>query len=153
MPSECHDGHWTKRVPFELKEFQEAAGAHTGMQTSKAETDTPVSYIEDVIIPDNLKSGKITRIRIRVNHVNAVTLEALRFYKDAKAGDYESSSCKIFDTIGLYPAGLVDDDEYNIDLNIDFILAAEGKLYYAPQWSAACGNVQFYIVIEGETFE
>lgn len=153
MPEECGDGQWTKRVAFELKELQEAAAAHTGFSTSKAENDTPVAYLDDVVIPDTLKTGKITRIRIRLNWANAVTLEALRFYKAAKDGDYESSSSKIYDTMADYPAGLVDDDEYNIDLDIDFILGEEGKIYYAPQWSGACGNIQGYLIIEGETFE
>lgn len=152
MPSECGDGQWTKRVSFRMLELQEAAAAHTGFTTSKAEADTP-AYTLTTKDPDTLKQGIIKRIHIRLNWANAVTLEAVRLYRGAKAGDYESDSNKLFDSIAYYPAGLTDDDEYDFEVEIPFKLIEEGKIYYGCQWSAASGNIQGYIEVTGETFE
>jgi len=150
MPKLCLDGNWTKKTTFRYAELQEAAAAHTGFTTSKAENDTP-AYTLSVKDPDNLKEGRLTRIHMRFNFANAVTLEAVRIYAGAKAGDYESSSQKLYDSTKDYPAGLTDDDEYDIEVDIDFKLLEEGKIYYGVQWSAASGNIQGYLVVEGET--
>jgi len=152
MPKECLDGRWTKRSLFVLKEFQEAAGTHTGFTTSKADTDTPVSSFSTVINPDTLTHGVITQIRIKLNWANAVTLEAFRLWEDAQAGDYESNALKIFDS-DEYVASLNDDEEYVFDVYIPFILKTAGTMYYAPQWSAACGNIQGHVTIKGEVWQ
>jgi len=150
-PEFCGDGAWTKKIAFLFRELLEAAGAHTGFQTSKAETDEPAAVFTDTN-PDTLKSGIISRIHIRLNWANAVTLTAIRIYEAAKAGDYESGMHKLFDS-KEHVVSLVDDDEYVFYVGIPFILATEGTLYYAPEWSAACGNIQGYVAVEGDTFE
>lgn len=145
-------GRWTKRDIFILKELQETAGAHTGFETSKSDTDTPVSYFSTIVDPDTVKSGVITQIRIKLNWANAVTLEAFRIWEAAKAGDYESNSRKIFDS-DEFVAALNDDEEYVFDVHIPFKLDSAGVLYYAPQWSAACGNIQGHVTVKGEVYQ
>jgi hypothetical protein len=150
MPKSGLEGRWTKTCRFDFSEFQETAGSHTNFETSKAETDTPVGTLTTKN-PDTLKSGTILRIHIRLNWANAVTLTALRIYQAAKAGDYESSLNKLYDSKADYPAGLTDNGEYEIEANLPFILESEGSFYYAPEWSGACGNIQGYIQLSGET--
>ena len=151
-PRERKEGTWTTRKPFFFKVFQEAAGAHSDLTTSKVATDTPTAYFS-IVIPDTIKSGRINRIHIRLNWVNAVTLDELRIYQAAKAGDYESNMNLLW-TSDDHIAALVDDDEYVIkNLSIDFNLEAEGTLYYAPTWSGACGNIQGFITVSGELYE
>lgn len=152
MPKECLDGRWTKRSLFILKEFQEASGTHTGFTTSKVDTDTPVSYFSTVVKPDTLVEGVITQIRVKLNWVNAVTLEALRLWEDAQAGDDESNALKIFDS-DEYVASLNDNEEYVFDVYIPFILKTAGRMFYAPQWSAACGNIEGHVTIKGEVWQ
>jgi len=152
MPLLCQDGNWTKRTLFVLKELLEAAGAHTGFQTSKADTDTPVSYFSTVVNPDTLMHGVITEIRIKLNWAAAETLEAFRLWEDAQAGDYESNSLKIFDS-DEYVANLTDDEEAVFHVYIPFILKTAGRMYYAPQWSGACGNIQGHATVKGEVWQ
>jgi len=146
------DGNWTKRSLFALKELLEAAGSHTGFQTSKADTDTPVSFLSTVVNPDTLIHGVITQIRIKLNWANAVTLEALRLWSDAQAGDYESNALKLFDS-DEYITSLNNDEEYVFNVYIPFILATAGKMFYAPQWSGACGNIQGHVTVKGEVWQ
>jgi hypothetical protein len=150
MPKSGLEGRWTKTCRFDFSEFLETAGAHTNFSTSKAETDTPVGTLTTKN-PDTLKSGTILRIHLRANWANAVTLTALRFYQAAKAGDYESSLNKLYDSLTDYPAGLIDDDEYDLEVYLPFILESEGTFYFAPEWSGACGNASFYFQLSGET--
>lgn len=145
-------GRWTKRGIFILKELQETSGSHTGFETSKADTDTPVSKFSTVVNPDTLRLGVITQIRIKLNWANAVDLEAFRLWEAAKAGDYESNSRKLFDS-DEYTPSLNDDEEYVFDVYIPFMLDKVGEMYYAPQWSAACGNIQGHVTVKGEVFE
>lgn len=151
-PEFCGDGAWTKKYAFIYRELLETAGVHAGFQTNKAETDAPAALFTNTD-PDTLKSGIIKRIHIRLNWANAVTLTAIRIYAASKTDDYESSMHKLYDSKADYPAGLTDNDEYDLEMEIPFILETEGTLYYAPEWSAACGNIQGYIAVEGETFE
>jgi len=147
---QAKSGDWGETIrEFHAYELQEAAGAHTNFTTSKSATDTPVGYFTTGTYPTGFREGRIFLIHIHLNWANAVTLEALRIYQHAAAGDYESSYHKRWDSIVDYPAGLVDDDEYFIYCNIPFYLQTPTAIYYAPQWSGACGNIQGVIEVSG----
>ena len=150
--SSARAGRWTKRDIFIFKELQETAGAHAGFETSKADTDTPAAYFSTIVDPDTCKSGMITQIRIKLNWTNAVVLQAFRLWEAAIAGDYESNSRKIFDS-EEYVVALNDDEEYVFDVNIPFKLDAAGVMYYAPQGSAACGNIAGHVTVKGEVYQ
>jgi len=147
------DGVWTKIAPVVFEEFLEAAGAWPAITTSYAETDTP-AQVFSVVSPDTIKAGILKRIQIRLNWANAVTLTAIRIYEAAKAGNYESRMHKIFDSTDLFPAGITDDDEIDIqDLEIPFTLEGAGILYIACEWSAAPGNTNGYVRVSGIPLE
>jgi len=115
-------------------------------------TDTPVSSFSTIVDPDTVRSGRILQIRIKLNWTNAVTLEAFRLWEAAKSGDYESNGRKIFDS-DEYVASLNDDEEYVFNVDIPFKLDTAGTMYYAPQWSAACGNIQGQVTVKGEVYQ
>jgi len=148
MPKYCGTGRWTEDEIFIFKEFQETSGTKAEFTTSKAETDEPAYYFVDVVKPDTLKAGVITQIRIKQNWVAGETLEAVRLYEGAVAGNYESNSKKIFDS-DEYIASLNDDEEYVFDVNIPFHLDTIGRMYFGFQWSGACGNIQGHITVKG----
>lgn len=148
MPKVCLGGRWTKRVAFKYSELQEAAAA-AKFNTDQTKTDTPTLKLNDVRVPDTLKSGIIKRIHYRINPANAVTY-TLRIWAAAIDNDYESNLNLLYES----PSGQVDDEDYDrSELSIPFVLAAEGDMYYSIDWSAASGNVQGFIEVSGETFE
>lgn len=149
-PQDCKDGVWSKRVTFKAWDFNES-GAYTNFETDKAENDTPTITIPNCD-PDTLKKGILTEVYVRLNWTNAVNLNALRIYEDAKAGDKESESHKIFDSSDYY-ATLTDDQEYRFLLNKAFILATEGTFFITTDWSGAPGNTPGTLRLDGETIE
>lgn len=144
----ARDGRWTKKYPFVYRQLREAAGAGD-FNVDEAKTDTPTLYFTTYRNPDTLKSGMINRIHFRINAANVVTF-TLRLWAAAIAADYESNMNMLYESA----AALVRDTDYDItELDIPFILALEGVMYYSLDWSAASGNVQGFIEVSGETYE
>jgi len=141
-------GLWTRRSIFRVYSYEEA-GAVGDFQTSYAETDTPVKtfyYRKPVVF----KQGIATRLHLRMNQTNAVTLLAVRIYAAAHADNYASCLRKMYDSTADFPAGFVDDDEYEIELDVPFILTTAGVVYYALEWSGAPGLTPGFIELSGE---
>ena len=132
--------------------FQETAGANADLTTSIAITDTPTYKLNTITKPVTMKKGIIKQIRLRLNWANAVNLLSVRIYDGAFAGNYECEMHKLFDS-DEFIAALVDDTEYVWDVEIPFILEDNGSIYFAPEWSAACGNIQGYIIARGVKLE
>jgi hypothetical protein len=144
----ARDGRWTKKYPFVYRELKEVAAAGQ-FDTDQAKTDTPTLTFATYRNPDTLKSGMINRIHYRLNFANAVTYQ-LRLWAAAIAADYESNLNMLYEGA----AAQADDTDYDItELDIPFILAAEGLMYYSIDWTAACGNIQGFIEVSGETYE
>lgn len=142
------EGVWSKRVAFILRRLKEAAAAGD-FDTDQSKTDTPTLTLNTEIVPDTLKWGFIKRVHYRLNPVNAVTY-TLRLWSKAVAADYESNMNMLYET----PAGRTDDEDYDdAELDIPFVLGAEGTMYYSIDWSGATGNIQGFIGVSGETSE
>lgn len=138
---------------FTIAAFKETAGAHTGLTTNKAETDAPAAYFGSVSGDytkhfKNVKHGVIKQIRVRLNWANAVNLTSIRLYTNIATGDYESRLYELFKTDD-YVAAIVDDDLYIFNVDIPFVLKTANRMYYAPTWSAASGNIQGFIEVRG----
>lgn len=147
MPSSGEDGEWSKRVPFTFRKLKEVAGAGA-FDTSQTKADTPTLYFDD-LIPDTLKSGFINRLHFRIKAANPVTF-TLRIWSAAIANDYESNMNMLYESMAVRVS---DTDYEETELDIPFILADAGKLYYSLEWSGATGNVQGFIEASGETYE
>lgn len=144
----ARDGRWTKKYPFVYRQLKEVAAAGD-FDTDQAKTDTPTLYFQTYRNPDTLKSGMINRIHYRLNPVGVVTF-TLRLWAAAIAADYESNLNMLWES----PAAQAADTDYDItELEIPFILAAEGLMYYSLDWTGATGNIQGFIEVSGETYE
>lgn len=143
------DGQWSQIGIFQYRKLTEASGADAELTTSYAKTDTPVQYFPAAASkPDNMMNGVIKRIHYRLNFANGAVTYTLRIYQAAIAGDYESNMNMLWES----PAARVDDTDYDVtELDIPFNLALAGRMYYALEWSAASGNIQGFISVEGET--
>lgn len=149
------DGKWGTEGIFEAYELQEVAGANLTLSTDHAETDVPtrtLSTTTGLVIPKGVRTGRILKVKIRLNWAGAVNLEDVWIYQGTKTGDYESRMHRLF-TSRDYLTPLVDDDEYEWDVDIPFRLEDRGSFYVALGWSGACGNIQGYIYICGITYE
>jgi len=147
-PTMSKDGVWSKNVAFRLFRLKEVAAAGD-FDTDQVKTDTPTLTLNSGVVPDTLKVGFIKRIHYRLNFANAVTF-TLRLWQAAIAGDYESNLNMLYES----PAAQADDTDYDIgELDIPFILAAEGVMFFSIDWTAACGNIQGFIEVSGETLE
>ncbi len=147
MPEFCSDGRWTKIETFEYTRLREAAGVGD-FNTDQDKETTPTLTLNTIQDPDTLKKGKVNRIHYRVNPANAITY-TLRIWQAAIAADYESNINLLYES----PAAQADDEDYDrAELNIPFILATEGEIYYSLDLSAASGNVQGFIVVSGEVW-
>jgi len=150
MPKLILGGEFDKSKTFTYYLLQEAAGANAALTTSYAETDTPVQVLLAIDDCEKLKEGKITRVKLRLAPANAVTY-AVRIWRAASAGNYQSDSDLLYYSGDNLPAALADDVAYDDkDLNIDFSLEVTGTIYVGVEWSGASGNIQGYIVVTGE---
>lgn len=145
-PTLGKDGVWSKETAFKLYRLKEAAAAGD-FDTSQAKTDTPTLLLNTAVIPDTLKTGFINRVHYRLNFANAETY-TLRIWGAAIANDYESNLQMLWES----PPLQADDTDYDeAELNIPFVLAAEGEMYYSIEWTGACGNIQGFIEVSGRT--
>jgi len=141
------DGRWTKKYPFKYSILQETAAAGI-FDGDSAKTDIPTGYLTTKS-PDTLKSGMIKRIHYRIKAANSVTF-TLYIWQAAKAADYDSNLNLLYES----PSGQVSDTDYDrAEMDIPFILATEGTIYYSINWSGAPGNVNGFIEVSGETYE
>ena len=141
------DGRWTKKYPFKYSILQETAAAGV-FDGDSAKTDIPTGYLTTKN-PDTLKSGMINRIHFRIKAANTETY-TLYIWQASEADNYKSNMNLLYES----PSGRASDTDYDItELDIPFILAAEGKIYYSLNWSGASGNVQGFIEVSGETYE
>jgi hypothetical protein len=147
MPRKKYDGKLGDYSIFEAYELQETSGAHTGFNRDSAETDTPQDVLSTKVDPATLREGTILKIRARIN-VTANAINTLWLFQKAVAGNYESRMNKLFDSSD-HIAIWVDDEEYEWDVEIPFILGEIGKFYYMKDESGALGNVQGYIWLGG----
>lgn len=147
----CRSGRWRKMSIFNFAQLNEA-GASADFETSQAKTDTPTLTLLDVrtltgTVGANLKSGLIHRIHYRLNPTNAVTY-TLRLWQAAIADNYESNMNMLYES----PALRADDTDYDVaELNIPFVLAATGLMYYSIEWSAASGTTTGFLAVSGES--
>ena len=150
MPELILDGEWDKSQTFLYVALLETAAAWAEVTTSYAETDTPVQLLTSNEDCENLREGKITRVKIRLNTTNAVTFK-VRIWRRANAGNYQSDSDLLYFSGDNLPANLADDTAYDDkDLNIDFSLEQKGKMYFGVEWSGAPGDTASYIMVIGE---
>ena len=151
MSEYCHDGDWrnTPKI-FTFHDHEAPAGAWADITTSKDADTVPTYAIPAWIGADKLIEGILQRLHFQFDWANAVTLDKIRIYREASAGDaYAIRMYKIYET----PDGVnhADNTEYDyVDLNIPFRLANPEILYVSFEWSGACGNIQGFIGIEGE---
>jgi len=136
---------------FRLYGHQEAAGTWGDVTTSK-DTDAQATYaVAADYGSQNLLAGKLNRVWFQFTTVNAVTLDAVRVYEDSRADNYDQRVFKIFET----PSGVshVNGQEYDYNnISKDFQLKTKEKMYVSFEWSGATGNIQGFIVLEGERF-
>ena len=148
MRESARQGRTSGQRTFHHWMLQEASGAWADVTTSKTKTDQPTAYLNTQQIPNTLRRGVIKRIRYRLNFANAVTY-TLRLWGASKTGDYESAMHLLWESA----AAQADDTEYTLDETdfgeIPFILARAGRIYVSVEWSAACGNIQGFIRVDG----
>ena len=144
MKDSGRGGRWKKGTIFRYGQLDED-GTGNYFETDQGENDTPTLYLSSGRTPNNMKSGIIRRIHYRLNPTNAVTY-TLRLYAKAVAPNYQSGMSKLYDS----GAAKADDTEYDVAVEIPFILLVKGKLYYAIEWSAAPGDTTGYIEVMGE---
>ena len=150
MPKLILDGEFDKSKTFMYVALLEGAAAWAAVTTSYAETDTPVQLLVANEDCENLREGKITRVKIRLNVTNAVTF-GVRIWRRASAGDYQSDSDLLYYSADNLPAALADDFAYDDkDLDIDFSLENKGEMPFGVEWSGAPGNTGGYIMVIGE---
>ena len=150
MPKLILDGEWDKSKTFLYVALQEGAAAWAAVTTSYAETDTPVQLLTANEDCENLREGKISRVKIRLNTTNAVTFK-VRIWRRASAGNYQSDSDLLYFSGDNLSANLADDIPYDDkDLDIDLSLEEKGKMYFGVEWSGAPGNTEGYIMAIGE---
>jgi len=136
-------GKWKRFSIFIYRKLDED-GTGTDFETDTGENDTPTKYLDTDNTPTKLRSGIIERIHYRLNPTNAVTY-VLRFWNDAVAANVESSMRKMYQS----PDAQADDEEYDREVIIPFILVHVSIFYYGIDWSAASGVTSGYIDISG----
>ena len=147
-PTMGKDGVWSKNVAFRLFRLKEAAAAGD-FDVDQDKATTPTLALNTGIVPDTLKIGFIKRIHYRLNFAGAVTF-TLRIWQAAIAADYESNLNMLYES----PPLQADDIDYDeAELDIPFVLANEGIMFYSIDWTGACGNIQGFIEVSGETLE
>jgi len=147
MPrTSMRDGRYTKRYKFKYSILQEAASA-TALGASQTKTATPTHTLTTKV-PDTLKSGTVLRIHYRIKSSNSSTY-TLRIWADAIAANYESNLNMLYESPSLQAS----DTDYDREVEIPFILGAEGSFYYSLEWSAASGDHQGFIEASGDEGE
>lgn len=139
------EGVWEAHSIFIYRALDEA-GTLDYFETDQTKTDQPTLYFVSVTRPSLLKSGLVHRIHYRLNPTNAVTY-TLRIWVYNSTDDYYSNACMIYES----PSAQADDTDYDrCELNIPFILALSGRMYYSIDWSGTPGNTTGFIEVAGE---
>ena len=131
-------GKWKEQTVFRLYTTTAA-----DLDVSYADTDTPAKTFAGRV-PTKIKSGIIKRVHFRLTPTNAVTY-TLRLWADALADDNSSRLRKLFDSTPLRAK----DVEYDLEVEIPFILTTAGTMYFGNEWSAAAGGTTGFIEVSG----
>lgn len=141
-------GGWDKKTYCGFAYINPVASADANLSTSQSKTDEVTLYFNDVR-PAWTFNGRIKRIHFRLDPTNAVTY-TLRIWSGSNTNDYQANLMLLWESPAAR-AGATDYDECELD--IPFICAIQGRLYYSIEWSGATGNIAGFIHVSGETQE
>lgn len=141
-------GSGTRKQILFLYNRLDEDGTANAFETDQDKATEPTLLLNTTTTPSTLKKGILKRVHYRLNPTNAETY-TLRIWSGADADDYASNLKLLYES----PAAQVDDEDYDEEVNVPFVLAATGWIYFSIDWTGAPGNCPGFIEVSGEGFE